>query len=334
MLYGLSLLTGIALLTLGGESLIRGAVAGARRVGVSPLLTGLVVVGFGTSAPELVVSIDAAINQQPDIAIGNIVGSNIGNILLILGMCAVICPMVVHPQALRRDGLVVILASLLFIGLSFGGALGRVDAAIFIACLVGYLVWAYLSESRHHIPAADMHAYLSESRHHIPAADMHASEAEEMTKLPTTGWMITLALVIGLGMLIGGSQLLLFGAIGLAQALGISEAVIGLTIVAVGTSLPEMAVSVIAALRRHADVAVGNILGSNIFNLLGILGISAFLQPLPLAPRVALFDQWVMLGAAALLVLFLYTGMRLSRWEGAALLAGYAAYIALSFSVF
>ncbi|MGO3244566.1 MAG: sodium:calcium antiporter, partial [Halomonas sp.] len=151
---------------------------------------------------------------------------------------------------------------------------------------------------------------------------------------PTTGWMIAVALVVGLGMLIGGSQLLLFGAIGVAQAMGISEAVIGLTIVAVGTSLPEMAVSVIAALRRHADVAVGNILGSNIFNLLGILGISAFLQPLPLVERVVLFDQWVMLGAAGVLVLFLYTGMRLSRGEGAALLTGYAAYIALSFTVF
>nr|WP_295707722.1 calcium/sodium antiporter [uncultured Halomonas sp.] len=318
MLYGLSLLAGIVLLTLGGESLIRGAVAGAKRAGVSPLLTGLVVVGFGTSSPELVVSIDAAINQQPDIAIGNIVGSNIGNMLLILGLCAVICPMAVQPLALRRDGLVMVLASLLFIGLSLGGALGRIDAAIFIASLVGYLIWAYVSESRQH----------------IPAADMHASEAEEMTKLPTTGWMIVLALVIGLGMLIGGSQLLLYGAIGLAQAMGISEAVIGLTIVAVGTSLPEMAVSVIAALRRHADVAVGNIIGSNIFNVLGILGISAFLQPLPLAPRVALFDQWVMLGAAGILVLFLYTGMRLSRWEGAVLLAGYAAYIALSFTIF
>ncbi|MDN7133555.1 calcium/sodium antiporter [Halomonas sp. MC140] len=318
MLYGLSLLAGIVLLTLGGESLIRGAVAGARRVGVSPLLTGLVVVGFGTSAPELVVSIHAAMNQQPDIAIGNIVGSNIGNILLILGLCAVIYPMVVQPLALRRDGLVVVLASLLFIALSFSGALGRVDAGIFLTGLVCYLVWAYVSESRQH----------------VPATEMHTSEAEEMTKLPTTGWMMALALIAGLGMLIGGSQLLLYGAIGLAQAMGISEAVIGLTIVAVGTSLPEMAVSVIAALRRHADVAVGNILGSNIFNLLGILGISAFLQPLPLAPRVAMFDQWVMLGAAGLLVLFLYTGMRLSRWEGATLLTGYAAYLALSFTIF
>lgn len=318
MLYGLSLLAGIALLTLGGESLIRGAVAGAKRAGVSPLLTGLVIVGFGTSAPELVVSIDAAINQQPDIAVGNIVGSNIGNILLILGLCAVICPMTVQPLALRRDGLVVVLASLLFIVLASSGSLEQLDAAFLLAGLVSYLVWAYLSESRNH----------------VPAADMHLSEAEEVTKLPTKGWMIVLALVIGLIMLIGGSQLLLFGAIGLAQAMGISEAVIGLTIVAVGTSLPEMAVSVIAALRRHADVAVGNILGSNIFNLLGILGISAFLQPLPIVERIAVFDQWVMLAAASVLFLFLYTGMRLSRWEGAVLLAGYAAYLIVSFSIF
>ncbi|MGM0858205.1 MAG: calcium/sodium antiporter [Pseudomonadota bacterium] len=317
MLYALSLLVGIGFLTLGGEALIRGAVAGARRVGVSPLLTGLVVVGFGTSAPELVVSIDAAINQQPDIAVGNIVGSNIGNILLILGLCALICPMTVQPQALRRDGVVMVAATVLFIGLAFGGALGRLDAGIFLAGLISYLIWAYLSERQQT----------------IPAAEMHAAEAEEMTALPKTTISIVMALALGLGLLIGGSQLLLYGAIGLAQAMGISEAVIGLTIVAVGTSLPEMAVSVIAALRRHADVAVGNILGSNIFNLLGILGVSAFLQPLPIAERVAAFDQWVMLGAAGVLMIFLYTGMRLSRLEGGLLLAGYGVYIALSFSV-
>ncbi|SDN31924.1 calcium/sodium antiporter [Vreelandella arcis] len=318
MLYALSLLAGIGFLTLGGEALIRGAVAGAQRAGVSPLLTGLVVVGFGTSAPELVVSIDAAMNQQPDIAIGNIVGSNIGNILLIFGLCAIICPMTVQPQALRRDGVVVVGASVLFIGLAYSGALGRLDAAIFLACLAGYLIWAYLSERQQT----------------IPAAQMHASEADEVSALPKTGLTIVIALALGLALLIGGSQLLLYGAIGLAKAMGISEAVIGLTIVAVGTSLPEMAVSVIAALRRHADVAVGNILGSNIFNLLGILGVSAFLQPLPIADRVSAFDQWIMLGAASVLMVFLYTGMRLSRIEGALLLGGYAGYLALSFSVF
>ncbi|NDL70887.1 calcium/sodium antiporter [Vreelandella alkaliphila] len=318
MLYGISLLVGIVLLTLGGEALIRGAVAGAKRMGISPLLTGLVVVGFGTSFPELVVSIDAAIRQQPDIAIGNIVGSNIGNILLILGLCAVIFPMSVQPLALRRDGVVVVGASLLFIVLAWSGALGRWDAAILLAALTAYLIWAYRTECNQP----------------LPATEMHSAEAEELTAIPSSTAMTVMALIVGLAMLIGGSQLLLYGAIGLAQAMGISEAVIGLTIVAVGTSLPEMAVSVIAALRRHADVAVGNILGSNIFNLLGILGISAFLQPLPIAERVSQFDQWVMLGAAGVLLLFLYTGMRLSRWEGAALLGGYAAYLALSFTIF
>jgi len=318
MLYGLSLLAGIVLLFLGGESLIRGAVAGAKRMGVSPLLTGLVVVGFGTSAPELVVSVDAAIREQPDIAVGNIVGSNIGNILLILGLCAVICPMNVHPLALRRDGVVVGAASLLFIVLAWSGALGRWEAALLLAMLTAYLMWAYWTERNQS----------------LPEAEMHSAEAEELSAIPSSTAMIIVALVLGLIMLIGGSQLLLYGAIGLAQSIGISEAVIGLTIVAVGTSLPEMAVSVIAALRRHADVAVGNILGSNIFNVLGILGISAFLQPLPIAARVSQFDQWIMLGSASILLLFLYTGMRLSRWEGAALLGGYAAYIALSFTIF
>ncbi|WP_404375986.1 calcium/sodium antiporter [Vreelandella aquamarina] len=318
MLYGLSLLAGIVLLFLGGESLIRGAVAGAKRIGVTPLLTGLVVVGFGTSAPELVVSVDAAIREQPDIAVGNIVGSNIGNILLILGLCAAICPMSVHPLALRRDGVVVVAASLLFIVLAWSGALSRWEAALLLASLTTYLIWAYRTERDQP----------------LPAAEMHSAEADELSAVPRSTATIIGALAIGLAMLIGGSQLLLYGATGLAQAVGISEAVIGLTIVAVGTSLPEMAVSVIAALRRHADVAVGNILGSNIFNLLGILGISAFLQPLPVAERVSQFDQWVMLGSAGLLLLFLYTGMRLSRWEGTALLGGYAAYIALSFTVF
>lgn len=318
MLYGLSLLAGIVLLFGGGEALIRGAVAGAKRMGVSPLLTGLVVVGFGTSAPELVVSIDAAIREQPDIAVGNIVGSNIGNILLILGLCAAICPMTVQPLALRRDGVVVVAASVLFILLAWSGSLGRLEAALLLASLAAYLIWAYRTERQHP----------------VPEGEMHAAEADEVTAIPTSTGMIVVALVVGLAMLIGGSQLLLYGAIGLAQAMGISEAVIGLTIVAVGTSLPEMAVSVIAALRRHADVAVGNILGSNIFNVLGILGISAFLQPLPIAERVSQFDQWVMLAAAGILMLFLYTGMRLSRWEGAALLGGYVAYIALSFTIF
>jgi len=314
----LFLVLGIALLTVGGEALIRGSLAAAKRLGVSPLLSGLVIVGFGTSAPELVVSVNAAIDGRPDIAIGNVVGSNIGNILLILGICALITPLTVKPLALRRDAVTVVAASVLFLVLVGGNALGRPDAAIFLVALVAYLVWAYWSERLH---AA-------------PSGELHKAEAEELSTVPKSVLWTVIAVVFGLLLLIAGSQVLLIGAIGIAAHFGVPEAVIGLTLVAVGTSLPELSISVIAAIRRHADVAVGNILGSNIFNLLGILGVSALLQPLPVHPRVLQFDQWVMLGASLLLLLFLYTGRRLSRSEGGVLLIGYGIYGWLSFAVF
>ncbi len=313
----LFLLLGVGLLTIGGEALIRGSLAASQRLGVSPLLSGLVIVGFGTSAPELVVSVNAALNQQPDIAIGNVVGSNIGNVLLILGICALIAPLTIKPLALRRDAVTVVAASILFLVLVGGSALGRADGVIFLIALVAYLVWAYWSE-----------------RIHAPAATLNKAEAEELTALPKSlGWTVA-AVVIGLLLLISGSQVLLIGAVGIAESLGVSEAVIGLTLVAVGTSLPELSISVIAALRRHADVAVGNILGSNIFNLLGILGVSALLQPLPVHARILQFDQWVLLVASLLLFLFLYTGRCLSRLEGGILLATYGVYVSLNFTTF
>lgn len=311
----LLLILGVGLLTVGGEALIRGSLSAARKLGVSPLLSGLVIVGFGTSAPELVVSVNAALNQQADIAIGNVVGSNIGNILLILGTCALITPLAVKPLALRRDAVTVVAASILFLVLASGSALGPADSVIFFMSLAAYLAWAYWTERFH---AA-------------PSADLHKAEAEELTVLPKSlAWTVT-TVIIGLLLLITGSQVLLTGAIGIAQHFRVSEAVIGLTLVAVGTSLPELTISVIAALRRHADVAVGNILGSNIFNLLGILGVSALLQPLPVHARILQFDQWVLLGTSLFLLLFLYTGRCLSRLEGGILLAGYGAYVGLSF---
>ena len=314
----LLLLIGIALLTAGGEALIRGSLAAAKRIGVSPLLSGLVIVGFGTSAPELVVSVDAAIEGRPDIAIGNVVDSNIGNILLILGVCALITPLAVKPLALRRDAVTVVAASILFLILVGGSALGRWDAAIFLGSLAAYLVWAYWSES-----------YQA-----LPSGELHQSEAEELSNIPKSVQWTVIAVALGLLLLIAGSQVLLAGAIGIAAHFGVPEAVIGLTLVAVGTSLPELSISVIAAIRRHADVAVGNVLGSNIFNLLGILGVSALLQPLPVHARILHFDQWVMFGTSVLLVFFLYTGRRLSRTEGAVLLLGYGAYVWLSFTSF
>jgi len=318
MLNILFLLGGIALLTCGGEALIRGSLAAAKRLGVSPLLSGLVIVGFGTSAPELVVSVNAAIEGRPDIAIGNVVGSNISNILLILGICAVITPLAVKPLILRRDAVTVVAASILFLVLVGGSALGRADAALFLIALVMYLGWAYWSERFH---AA-------------PSGELHQAEAEEFSSAPKSVLWTVIAVVLGLLLLIGGSQVLLIGAIGIAEHFDVPEAVIGLTLVAVGTSLPELSISVIAAIRRHADVAIGNILGSNIFNLLGILGVSALLQPLPVHARILQFDQWVMLGTSSLLLLFLYTGRCVSRLEGGILLAGYGIYVWLSFTIF
>ncbi|RLT96808.1 calcium/sodium antiporter [Ketobacter sp.] len=318
MLDMLLIAVGVLLLTGGGEALIRGSLAAANRLGISPLLSGLLIVGFGTSAPELVVSIDAALSDRPDIAIGNVVGSNIGNVLLILGICAIISPLAVRPLVLRRDAVTALAASVLFLLLVGGDALVRSDAAIFLLSLAAYLVWAYRTERSGN----------------APSAGLHIAEGQEVTSLPTSALRIGAAVVFGLALLIAGSQVLLKGAVGIAESLGVSQAVIGLTLVAVGTSLPELSISVIAAFRRHADVAIGNVLGSNIFNLLGILGVSALLQPLPVHARILLFDQWVMLGTSLILLFFLYTGSRLSRFEGSLLLLGYGVYLSLSFTVF
>ena len=314
----LLLALGVGLLTLGGEALIRGALAASIQLGISPLLSGLVIVGFGTSAPELVVSVDAAMNARPDIAIGNVVGSNIGNVLLILGLCALITPLRVRPLALSRDAVAVVAASVLFVVLVWGNALARYDAVILLAGLFAYLLWAYGTER---LQAG-------------PSAEMHRAEAAEIHALPrTTAWTLA-AIGSGLLLLVIGSRVLLAGAVGIADGLGISEAAVGLSLVAVGTSIPELTISVIAALRRHADVAIGNILGSNIFNLLGILGISALLQPLPVPERILAFDQWVMLGTSLMLWLFLYTSRQISRTEGMCLLFGYGLYLWLGFTAF
>lgn len=314
----LLLLLGVCLLTAGGEALIRGSLAAASRLGISPFLSGIVIVGFGTSAPEFVVSVDAAVRSRPDIAIGNVVGSNIGNVLLILGVCALIRPLRVKPMALRRDAMTGIAASVLFIVLVGGSALGRSDSAIFLSALIAYLGWAYWSERNHA----------------VPSAAVHEAEAKELSAMPQSVLWTIVAVVGGLLLLIGGSRVLLSGAVGIAEDFGLSEAVIGLILVAVGTSLPEFSISVIATLRQHADVAVGNVLGSNIFNILAILGVSSLLQPLPVHDRILNFDQWVMLGCSMLLTLFLLTGNRLNRWEGGVLLAGYVTYCGFSFSVF
>lgn len=313
MMNGFLILAGILLLTAGGEAVVKGALAAARRMGVSPLLAGIVIVGIGTSSPELVVSVNAALTSQPDIAVGNVVGSNISNVMLILGLSALILPLMTTRAALMRDGMAMIAGSGLMIVLIAGGALGRLDALLLLLALTAYLVCAYRTER-------------------VDPQPEQASAAAASPDFPGGAPGIGLALLGGLGLLIVGSHLLLEGAVAVAQGFGISEAVIGLTLVAVGTSLPELAVSLLAVIRRQADVAVGNILGSNIFNVLGILGVAAFLQPLEMARRIVVFDQWVMLASSALLLLFLFSGLRINRIEAAVLLGGYIAYIAVTFA--
>ncbi|WP_372862133.1 calcium/sodium antiporter [Pseudoalteromonas sp.] len=313
----LFLLLGITLLTLGGEALIRSSLAIAKRFGLSPLLSGLIIVGFGTSMPEFVVSVEAALSGQADIAVGNVVGSNIGNILLILGLCALITPLTISALALKRDASVMLASSVIFCVLAFNHSIRFIDGLLLITLLFIYLIYTYQTEKKQQ----------------SAQALLHVDEANEVTVLPQSRLISSALLVTGLALLIIGSKVLLVGATGLAQSFGISEGLIGLTLVAVGTSLPELTVSVIAALRKHADVAVANILGSNIFNMLGILGISAILQPLPLSSRIINYDQWILLACSLLLLLFLYTGRRIARIEGALLLAAYASYIAFSISL-
>ncbi len=314
---GLLLLLGIALLTGGGEALIRGALGLAERTGLSPLLVGLVVVGFGTSMPELVVSVDAVLGGHPDIAVGNVVGSNIANVLLILGLCAVVTPLYITPLGLRRDAVTVIGATVLFLFFATGdGVFGWQAGLVLLSSLAAYLTLSYYTERR----ATDS-----------PTATVHQAEASALERHPHSVARSVAVVLLGFVLLIGGSRIVLIGAVGIARGLGVSEALIGLTLVAVGTSLPELTISFISALRRQADVAVGNILGSNIFNLLGILGVAACVQPLTVEGRIASIDQWVMLGAAVALVLFLLTGHRLNRLEGAALLSCYIGYIGASY---
>ena len=307
----LSLAAGLALLFVGGEFLVRGAVSVARRLGVSELVIGLTLVGFGTSAPELVASVEAALLGAPGIAVGNVVGSNIANVLLILGLGALLTPMRTTRRAFLRDGPVLLAASGLLAAACLLDVIGRPIAAVFLALLLAY-TW---------------HTYRSERAGAASGSGVRASEAEVAASRPGS---LGLGLAISLGGLVGvllGATLLVEAAITIARLWGVSEAVIGLTVVAVGTSLPELATTLVAAWRRQPDVAFGNVIGSNLFNIFGILGLTALVQPLPVPPEIARFDVWVMLGVALFLVAFAVTGWRVSRAEGTAFLLGYAAYL-------
>lgn len=304
----LLLILGLGLLVAGGEGFVRGSVAIARRLGVSSLLIGLTLVGFGTSLPELVTSVQAALDGVPGIAVGNVVGSNIANILLILGLTAVIYPVAVDRAVLRRDGVVLVIATLAALAIVLSGALGRVAGVALVVMLIAYVIYSYIVDRKGQASPG--------MREDVEAAGGHQPIA------------ISLLLVIGgLGLTIFGARLLVSSAVEIATALGVSETVIGLTVVAVGTSLPELVTSVIAAVRRHTDIALGNIIGSNIFNILFILGVTGLVQPIPVPAEIVRLDIWVMLAATALLLVFAYSGRQIVRWEGIAFLVAYLGYI-------
>ncbi len=302
---------GFAILLLGGEATLRGAIGLARTLGVSPAMIGLTVVAFGTSAPELTVSLNAAIAGEPDIAIGNVVGSNIANILLVLGVGAMITPLICDPRAVRRDATIMLGSLVLLAGLGLSGAIAAWQGVLMMAALAGYLGWSYVQDRRDS----------------SPVAALHAREAEETGGVPKATPVVLLYLAVGLAGLIGGAAILVDSATAIARTAGVSESVIGLSLVAFGTSLPELAATTIAAWRRHTDVAVASILGSNLFNVLLILGLTATVAPLPFAADIVAVDIWVMLASGLVLIPIMITGWRISRAEGVFLVLCYAAYI-------
>ncbi len=301
----LLVLVGLVLLFFGAEALVRGAATMALRLGLSSLVVGLTVVAFGTSAPEMVVSLQAAISGQGDIAVGNVVGSNIFNIGVILGLTALICPIPVHRQITRLDGPIALGVALLLPVCFSGGQLGRIEGAALVLALLLY-TWMNVVLARREGPSASTDV-------EVPAVKGH--------------FLLDVALVVvGLVLLVAGSNFLVDGAVSLARRFGVSEAVIGLTIVAAGTSLPELATSLVAAWRKQPDMAVGNVVGSNIFNLLGNLGLASLVAPLS-APGISGLDLAVMIFFSVLILPLLYTGRVLHRLEGALLLILYAGYI-------
>ncbi len=295
-------MSGLLLLAIGGEIMLRGAALLARQFGVSTFIIGLTVIAFGTSAPELMISIQASLQGKPDIALGNVVGSNIANLLLVLGATALISPLMGDTNN-KRDAVFLIIVSLGLCGLVQFGQIERWVGIGFLALMLGYSYWLYKSTK--------------------------TKESDEVAEESHRAGSTLLNLIItllGIGAIIIGSEILLSGAVDVARMIGISEAVIGLSMIAIGTSLPELAVSILAALRGHAMVAVGNIIGSNIANILLVLGATATIYPLSVAPQIRQQDVFVMLFATLFVLFFLRHGQQMDRMVGGVCLIIYAAY--------
>jgi cation:H+ antiporter len=327
LLYVLVLVGGLAVLTAGAELLVRGASSLALRLGVSSFFIGLTIVGFGTSTPELATGVAAAVRSMSepaysDVNVGNVIGSNIFNVAAILGLVAVLSPIAVRSRVVRNEVLLVILVAFLpLTALLTGGTITRVHAAVFVLGLVLFILRGYVQGRA--AGAGD-------------GVDGPGESAETRAALEATGgaagakravWVDLLLIGLGLLLLVGGSEMLVRSAVAMARQLEVDELVISLTIVAAGTSAPELFTSLVAAVRKQSDLSVGNILGSNIFNILGILGVASLVFPQRVASQVFWLDLPVMIVACIALLPIVMTGGRISRGEGAALLAGYLVYV-------
>ncbi|HSW54338.1 MAG TPA: calcium/sodium antiporter [Ignavibacteriaceae bacterium] len=301
------LVLGLVTLFIGAEGLIRGSSALALKIGITPLVVGLTVVAFGTSTPELVVSMKAAIIGNSSISLGNVVGSNIANIALILGVAALIRPLDVHANIIRREIPIMIAISILLIILLIDGELSFIDGLIFVIGIMTYVIVNVLMARKEKNVEVD-------------------AEFSEGLKTRLGAPVSIIFIVGGLALMILGANLFVTSSISIAKAIGVSDAIIGLTIVAIGTSLPELITSIVAAYKNESDIAIGNVVGSNIFNILGILGITALVIPLSIE-GISYIDFGVMLLTALILLPLSKTGFRISRLEGGLLLSGYLVYI-------
>ncbi len=303
---------GFALLFVGGDALVRGAVGIARRYGVSPMMIGATVVAYGTTSPELFVSMDAAFKDAPGIAVGNVVGSNICNFILILGVSALIWPISLERGAsLKTTSIVLTAATGLLILLAWDGDIARWQGIIMVLLLVAMTVYNFQSERRR-----------------SPAENVYSEEAEEFAeKAPQTAPRAIMVLGVGLLGVLFGAEFLVQGAVALARDAGVSEEVVGLTVVALGTSLPELATAVIAALRRHSDVALGTVFGANIYNILGIMGLVATVTPVPVPQQMLQFDLWFLLAITVVLSLWVRMLPQIGRAAGAGFVLLYCGYV-------
>lgn len=309
----LLIIAGLVILVFGGDYLVKGASGIAFRLQVPPMLVGMTVVALGTSSPEMVVTVQAALAGKPDIAIGNVIGSNIANVALILGVTVIIFPIAIKRDSLRYDWVVMMLASILFYVLALNGVISRIDGLIFLALLVSFIAYSFYRVRKKRLKAE---------------ADAKANDIPVVEKPKSKSYFVFIAyIVLGIVGLIFGAKWFLEGAETVARNFGVSDRIIAISLVAFGTSVPELAASVIAAFKKEQDISLGNIIGSNLFNILAILGVTSLIQPIQVAQEIMDDDIFWMIGSSFLILPLSIFGFRMGRWQGFVLLAVYITFM-------